>query len=297
MIYKLKSKKIFLLLIAFCFFLFSFSVNNQTERAFAMPFYSLSPQSLCHRSTFSTDYIASSPERKNNIYLASKALDNTLVAPFEEFSFNLTVGERTKERGYQNAKIILNGEFVDGVGGGVCQVSTTLYNAVLLAGLKIIEYHPHSLSVGYVLPSFDAMVNSSTADLKFLNDTPNPVIINSVADGNKLTITITGEKSQFRYLRKSLIVGEILPPEDKIILDEIDQFPDLYEDQTVRIKNPKNGLISQGYLLKVKDGKIYSSIKIRSDKYAPVQGVLVKGKIAREQNKEATPIGSPPLLD
>jgi vancomycin resistance protein YoaR len=62
-----------------------------------------------------------------------------------EFSFNLTVGKRTEKRGYKTAKIIVNGEFVDGVGGGVCQVSSTLYNAVLLAGLNVIEYHPHSL--------------------------------------------------------------------------------------------------------------------------------------------------------
>ena len=110
-----------------------------------------------------------------------------------EFSFNYTIGERTERRGYKKAKIIVGGEFVDGVGGGVCQVSTTLYNAVLLAGLKVVECHPHSLPVSYVEPSFDAMVNSGWADLKFINDTHNPVIIRARADGAKLTIQIFGE--------------------------------------------------------------------------------------------------------
>ena len=125
----------------------------------AMPFYDLQPKKIVLRAEFSTNYSSSTDARKFNVALASKTLDNTLVDINGEFSFNYTVGERTERRGYKKAKIIVGGEFVDGVGGGVCQVSTTLYNAVLLAGLKIIECHPHSLPVSYVAPSFDAMVN------------------------------------------------------------------------------------------------------------------------------------------
>lgn len=277
----IKPKRILLLSITFILFVWII-IPVQSQTAFAMPFYNLSPKPLCVRATFSTNYSTSTDERKTNVYLATKSLDGTLVAPFEEFSFNLVVGERTEKRGYKKAKIIVDGQFVDGVGGGVCQVSTTLYNAVLLAGLKIVEYHPHSLAVGYVPPSFDAMVNSGWADLKFINDTFNPIIINAFADGNTLTITITGEKQEYQYLRKSRVIGEIPPPDDKIIQDDKNEFPDLYLDQTIRIKNPKNGLVSEGYLLMVKDGKIHSSIKIRSDKYAPVQGVLLRGNKARE---------------
>ncbi|MBR1984094.1 MAG: VanW family protein [Clostridia bacterium] len=165
----------------------------------AMPFYDLQPKELTLRASFYTSYPASTEERKNNIKVASKSLDNVFVDSNSEFSFNDTVGPRTVNRGYKTAKIIFGGQFVDGVGGGVCQVSTTLYNAVLLAGLLISEYHPHSLAVSYVAPSFDAMVNSGSADLKFINNTHNPIIIKSHADDASIKIEIYGEPMLEKY--------------------------------------------------------------------------------------------------
>ena len=175
------SIKILSFLIIFSF-AFIFSVNLNIKPAFAMPFYGLSPKDVTLRSSFYTSFPASSPERKYNIKLASSAIDKTLVDVGAEFSFNQTVGFRTIENGYKIARIIMNGKFEKGVGGGVCQVSSTLYNAILLSGLKITEYHPHSLPVSYVAPSFDAMVNSGSADLRFINNTNNPIIIRSYAD-------------------------------------------------------------------------------------------------------------------
>ena len=86
------------------------------------------------------------------------------IEPGQIFSFNEAIGRRSLEAGYKEANIIKDGEFVKGVGGGVCQVSSTLYNAVLLSGLKVVESHPHSLKVGYVKEGFDAMVNFYSAD-------------------------------------------------------------------------------------------------------------------------------------
>lgn len=267
----------------FCFIFLLFAVATITcftpsnLIANAMPFYRLNPKDMVLRAKFYTSYPSSTEERKHNICLAAKALDNTLVDVGGEFSFNRVVGERTEKRGYKQAKIIVDGEFVDGVGGGVCQVSTTLYNAVILAGLLVTEYHPHSLPVSYVAPSFDAMVNSGWADLRFINVTDNPIIIKTTTDGATLTVFIYGEEMQEKYLRKSVITGEIPPPEDKIIDGVSCEYEHLYEGQFERIKYGKAGLTSEGFVLVIKDGKLFDSKKIRSDKYNPTRGVLVKG--------------------
>ncbi len=262
-----------MIMLLFSLFISSFSAKS----VYAMPFYRLNPQELTVRAQFFTSYSSSSEERKNNIKVAAKSLNNTLVDVGGEFSFNQTVGERTKERGYKSAKIIVGGEFVDGVGGGVCQVSTTLYNAALIAGLEITEYHPHSLSVSYVAPSFDAMVNSGSADLKFINNTDNPIIILVTADDSCITIKIIGEPLNEKYIRKSVVTGEITPLPDKIITDEKQEHEELYEGDFLQLKYSKSGLTSEGYLITLKDGKFIQMKKIRTDKYAAIQGVKIEG--------------------
>ena len=263
---------IFILALGVCLNCFSLSVKN----ANAMPYYDLQAQELVLRASFSTTYISSTEQRKNNIKVASKYLDNTFIDVGAEFSFNNVVGERTVSRGFKNAKIIVDGEFVDGVGGGVCQVSTTLYNAVLLSGLMVTEYHPHSLAVSYVPPSFDAMVNSGWADLKFVNNTHNPILVKAVADNNKITISIYGEKMKEKYARQSVVTETILAPDYKIVYDEKGEFPELYQGQSIVLRNSKNGLKSQGYLI-CYDGKKSIRQKIRNDKYNAIRGVLLFG--------------------
>ncbi len=271
------------------FIIGGFGFSNCKSSALAMPFYGLNPQKTVLRAQFYTSYTTSTLERKANIALAAKSLDNIMVAPDEEFSFNLTVGERTERRGYKVSKIIVNGEFVDGVGGGVCQVSTTLYNAVLLAGLDVIEYHPHSLPVSYVAPSFDAMVNSGWADLKFLNDTNNPVIIRTYADGATLRVEIYGEPMLEKYSRKSIVTADIPAPESEVVFDELGEYPDLYEGESKVVKYGKAGYKSEGYLIVTKNGKLVGMKKIRSDSYSAIRGKIVYGKAVRstiEENEE-----------
>lgn len=106
---------------------------------------------------FSTPLMGS-PDRVHNIRLSLQAINNTIVMPGEIFSFNEVVGERTPERGYRNAPIILGEAVVPGVGGGVCQTSTTLYNAVRLAGLEIVERRIHSIAPSYIKHGMDAAV-------------------------------------------------------------------------------------------------------------------------------------------
>lgn len=258
---------IFLIIVCFVF--------SGVKPVFAMPFYNLEPKDIVFRAEFSTDYSKSQEERKHNIKLAAKSIDKCLIDVGGEFSFNKTVGARTEKRGYKSAKIIVKGEFVEGVGGGVCQVSTTLYNAALLSGLKITESHPHSLSVNYVSLSFDAMVNSGSADLRFINTTKNPLIIRAFADGSTLKIKIYGEKMQEKYFRKTVIKEELIP-EYSVIEDALGEYPDLYVGETKILSYGKKGYISEGYLYKTVNGKT-TGVRIRRDKYLPINGTKIAG--------------------
>ena len=248
-----------------------------SEKVLAMPFYDLSPKPLVLRASFYTSYASSSLERKSNIKLSAKAIDNAFIDVNGEFSFNKVVGERTEKRGYKSAKIILNGEFVDGVGGGVCQVSTTLYNAVLLAGLKILEHHAHSLPVSYVQPSFDAMVNSSFADLKFMNNTKNPVYLKATADDEKIKISVYGEPMDYKVKRVSKVIDKVEPLPEQIIVDEKKEYPKLKFGEKMFLRYAKEGLKSEGYLEKIVDGKVIERTKIRKDKYNAVRGLIIIG--------------------
>lgn len=267
-----------------CILIGGFCIHScSTEKMVcAMPFYGLNPQEIVLRANFYTSFTTSTEERKSNIALAAKSIDKTLLDVGEEFSFNKTVGARTEKRGYKKAKIIVDGEFVDGVGGGVCQVSTTLYNAVLLAGLKITEYHPHSLPVSYIAPSFDAMVNSGYADLRFINNTDNPVILRAFVKQSVLHVEVYGQPMIEKYSRQSLITEEIPAPQAEVLEDSNNEYPDLFEGESKVIRYGKAGYKSEGYLVVSKNGKPVGVKKIRSDSYAAVRGKVVLGKAVRE---------------
>ena len=251
-----------------------------------MPFYRLNVGEIEQRASFSTTYSKSSLERKSNIKLACKSINKYFLDVGAEFSFNRVVGARTEKRGYKRAKIIEKGKFVDGVGGGVCQVSTTLYNAVLLAGLTVTECHPHSLPVSYVLPSFDAMVNSNSADLRFVNTSNYPVIIYANADGEKLEISIWGEPLGATYERKSVVIEEIVAEKEEEIIDVNGEYPDLYQGETKVLSYSKNGYKSEGYLIKKVNQIEESRVRIRRDSYMPQRGVVVLGTAERQEDTD-----------
>lgn len=116
-------------------------------------------------------------ERTKNIVLAAEAINNTVVFPGETFSFNRTVGKRTKEKGYLPAPVIVKGELSEGIGGGICQVSSTLFNAVDQSGIHILERYSHSRSVPYVKPGRDATVSWYGPDFSFRNEFNQPILI------------------------------------------------------------------------------------------------------------------------
>ncbi len=143
------------------------------------------------RSTF----FHSIPNRIHNISLAASRINGTLVAPNEEFSFAKALGDVSKFTGYKEAYVIQNGKTILGDGGGVCQVSTTLFRAILNAGLPITERHPHAYRVGYyeqdAPPGFDATVYVPSVDLKFKNDMATHILIQSYVDPTNLSLTFT----------------------------------------------------------------------------------------------------------
>ncbi|MDD4751816.1 MAG: VanW family protein [Desulfitobacteriaceae bacterium] len=168
-------------------------------------------------ASFSTNFDPGKEGRSSNIKIAAKELDRVLVMGREVFSFNEVVGPRTKEAGYQESLVIENNEFTPGLGGGVCQVSTTLYNAVLKANFSIIERIPHSLPVTYTPPGMDATVAYDWADLKFLNDLSTPVLLHTEYKPGNINIIIFGPAEKVPQVNVfSRVVKETEPEEDII---------------------------------------------------------------------------------
>ena len=143
--------------------------------------------------SFSTSFQANN-NRGKNIVLATSRINGIVVLPGEEMSTSEAMGSRNAANGYLEAGSYLNGETVDSYGGGVCQVSTTLYNAAIFAELEITERSSHSMVVDYVKPSMDAAIAEGVLDLKIKNHTQAPIYIEGLADGGKLTFTIYGKE-------------------------------------------------------------------------------------------------------
>ena len=157
-------------------------------------------------------------DRNENVRLAAAALNGKIIQPGEEFSFNLTTGNRTTDKGYRPAGAYVNGVLVEEPGGGVCQVSSTLYNAVVFSGLKTTERHAHSYEPSYVTPGEDAMVSydgHSGPDMKFVNNSKTAVGIKTSFSDRKLTISIYGNpilEEGVTLSMKSEKVKELDPP-------------------------------------------------------------------------------------
>lgn len=226
-------------------------------------------------SSFTTYFDGGNADRAHNISLAAASVNGVILERGDSFSFNETVGARTAARGYKTAKIISGGEFVDGVGGGVCQVSTTLFNAAILSGCKICESHPHSLTVGYVAPSCDAMVSGDYYDLKFENITGSRLFIRARTGESSVTFEIYGRGDGAEYSYSSKTVRIISPPVETVKSAE-------------EVRQGKAGAVSEGYLT-VKRGGFVTTKFIRRDKYASLSSRVYEGESAeeKEENDEA----------
>jgi vancomycin resistance protein YoaR len=222
-------------------------------------------------SSYTTYFDSSDTGRAYNISVAAKALDGILVAPGEIFSFNQVVGPRSSESGYKNAKIIINNEFVDGIGGGVCQVSSTLYNAVLLANMGIVERSNHSLPVSYVPYGRDATVAYNLIDFCFKNTSPKSIYIKTITNAGRITIKIYGNTSAKKQVTISTKVVERIPYK---VIEEFD--PNLAKGLTVIKRHGIQGLKVSARRLVLENGS-YKSEDLPSSRYNPLNQIVVKG--------------------
>jgi hypothetical protein len=142
-------------------------------------------------SSYTTTY-GGTPGRLNNVQLVARLIDGTLIKPGGTFSFNATTGERTAEKGFQEAPVIINGELQNGLGGGVCQVSTTVFNAAYEGGLPIDARANHALYISHYPLGRDATVNYPDLDLRFSNDTDHWLLLRTFVGAGSLTVNLYG---------------------------------------------------------------------------------------------------------
>lgn len=234
--------------------------------------------------TFDTN-VGGSKDRKSNVELAAEKCDDYILLPGDIFAFNDTVGQRTVANGFKAAPAYVNGDTVEEVGGGICQVSSTIYNAVLLANLEITERHNHSYLSSYVDPGYDATVSWGGPDFKFCNNTQYPIKLVMTYDSGVLTAEIYGTKTDDITVKMTSTVLAI------------DNYETVYEeDETMEVGEEKTSVVGEtGYKVQtyrnLYDGngnlistteEAYSNYK-RRDKV-----VLVGTKDTEEETEEET---------
>lgn len=225
-------------------------------------------------SVFTTSIHGSSAERVANIKLACRAIDGVVVGGGEQFSFNDTVGERTIARGYKQSVVIYKGMYTKGVGGGVCQVSTTLYNAWLLAGLDGVDVHHHTIPTKYVDLSRDATVSQYT-DMRLINNQSTPIKIVARVAEEQIIVGIYGAESGAEYRLVSETDSSVPPMDAPIIYIDVEdkaQESDIYYEG-------KCGYNSRLIREKYEGERLVARGVIRVDYYPPQPGQRVVKRV------------------
>ncbi len=221
-------------------------------------------------STFSTKYNVSNTDRVTNLELASSKIDSYILPSGEEFSYNKIVGARTIDAGYKEAKIYSNGTVVDGVGGGICQLSSTLYNAVLLANLDVTERHNHQFLTSYISAGRDATVSYGFKDFKFKNSRSYPIKIETIIENGNVICSIYGinEEKEFDVD----IEVNVLSVEDPPIKYEKDEkLP--YGAQKILQRGTKSESV-EVYKVLYDNGKVVSKNCISKDYYHALEQIV-----------------------
>lgn len=252
--------------IYYCFKFGGESINATTVRIDPAVKSAELKSNLVLRGAYTTDYHTSTADRAHNVTLALKKYDGLRIRAGETVSFNQTVGARTVENGFKTAKIIVDGKYTDGVGGGVCQASTAVYNAALLAGLKC-NANAHSICPSYCPAGLDAMI-SSVSDLTVTNVTAHDVFISVKYAGGKATVKFFGERNEYEIVPESVIVDK-RPFADMEIVDKDRKFfgADAVSGDRLLVSQGKDGIISETYLKYYKNGKFVKRVKLRVNEY------------------------------
>jgi len=215
------------------------------------------------RAEYSTRFDAGNRSRSGNIRRSAECFNGLVLQIGETLSFNRTVGPRSAERGYEEAKIIIDGEFVQGVGGGVCQTSTTLFNAALLSGLDVTSSHNHSLPISYVPAGRDAMV-SSAVDLVLQNNTGGTVYLEAgIEKNNRVFFKVYGNKlGGTTYKPKTEVTQK---PQEVEVIGVVPSCIDGYDKVVIESGYPAKS--ARTYLEVYDDGKLINKKLVRKSNY------------------------------
>lgn len=224
-------------------------------------------------ASYSTNYSSSGASRSNNIALATSKINGTVLMPGESFSYNGTVGRRTKQAGFQEAGAYANGQVVNEVGGGICQVSSTLYNAVLRSNLEVTDRHNHMFQVDYVPIGTDATVSWGAPDFKFKNNRNYAIKIVATTSGKNVNINIYGLRQEddceveVQSYRTGTVAFKTTYTTDS----------SLESGQTKVIQGGSNGATSVTYKILKRNGEVVSKDLVSSDTYSPHNKIVARG--------------------
>ncbi len=225
-------------------------------------------------STYTTNYDSSNTNRDNNLKLAAQKLNGAIINPGEEFSYNKRVGKRTIDAGFKEAKAYAGGKVVLDVGGGICQLSSTLYNATLLANLNITDRHNHYFKTSYVPEGRDATVSWGAVDFKFKNNRKYPIKIESVAEDGVVTVNVYGIKQEDDCI--VVIESKVTNIIECKTEYQIDQS--LEKGTEIVSQNGENGCTSETYKTLLKNGIIMSKTLISQDTYNALPTIIKTNK-------------------
>lgn len=234
--------------------------------------------------TYTTDYATSNYNRKSNLELAAKKINGVIILPGETFSYNQVLGKRTVEAGFREAGAYAGGTVVTAIGGGICQVSSTLYNSVLLSDLEVIARSNHSLPTGYVPVGRDATVSWGGPEFKFKNNRKYPIKIVASTNGKKVTVSIQGVKQEQDYEIEiiSYKVGTIGAKTEYV------QDSSIPQGTQVVAQKGNSGFVSETYKIYKKDGVEVSRVFVSKDTYKAKKQIIKIGTGVVQQNTEQT---------
>lgn len=233
-------------------------------------------------SSYSSKYSNTGDGRVKNMEIAAGIVNGTIVMPGEEFSYNALIGDTTPEKGYEKANTYVGNEIVPDYGGGICQVSTTLYRAVMRANIRSTERTNHSLTVSYSEPGLDATVANPYLDYKFVNTYDFPIYIQGSVSGGVVNFSIYGNVEEMGNKTYDL-VNEILEKYDPEVKYEEDSTMEEGTEKVVSYGMP--GYKANSYLVTYENGVEVNRELISTDVYMTTDTVIKKGTKKAEETK------------
>jgi vancomycin resistance protein YoaR len=228
----------------------------------------------CVLAAYSSTFNAANTNRSENIRIAAASINNLLLRPQDIISFNKIVGPRIVEAGFKEAPVIIEGKTVPDIGGGVCQVSSTLYNAILLADMQPVERSPHFHPLGYVPIGLDATVADNLIDFKFKNSRRHAAYVLTLVQNGTLTVFILGSSDDLSDYKINLVshIDKILDP--KVVIQYDDTLP---AGKRIISDEGMKGYIVSSYRVKTRNGEEISRELLYTDEYTPEDQIVIFG--------------------